>query len=39
MVKVVGNGHGNPSSNLVVAAWVSSTVNTFGKGMTSTILH
>ena len=38
MVIAVGNGHGEPSSNLDEAVCISYKTNTFGKGMNSVIL-
>ena len=38
MVIVVGNGHGNTSSNLDEADCISQSTNTLGKGMNPIIL-
>ena len=38
MVIVVGNGHGDTSSNLDEAACTSHSTNTFGKGINPIIL-
>ena len=38
MVIVIGNGHGNTSSDLDEADYISHSTNTLGKGMNSIIL-